>query len=172
MSALIRIGVTAAIALAVGCGQNKFQREVETESAAVKLARETAAGDYELVTTEELKALIAAGDDFALIDAMPYEDSFKKEHLAGAKNFLFPKDAVDTDDWDADACDGKSQDDFAALLGDDKDALIVTYCGFVKCARSHNAAAWARQMGYTNVKRYAGGIYAWKGAGHKTESGD
>lgn len=172
MNAVLRIGMTAAIAMAVGCGQNKFQREVETETASVKLARETMTGDYELITTDELKTLIESGDEFVLIDAMPYEDSFKKEHLVGAQNFLFPKDATNTDTWNSADCDGKSQDDYAALLGEDKDALIVAYCGFVKCARSHNAAAWARQMGYTNVKRYAGGIYAWKGAGNKTESGE
>ena len=44
------------------------------------------------------------------------------------------------------------------------ECLIVVYCGFVKCARSHNAAVFAQDLGYTNVKRYAGGIYAWRGA--------
>jgi rhodanese-related sulfurtransferase len=40
----------------------------------------------------------------------------------------------------------------------------VIYCGFVKCTRSHNGAAWAVRNGYTNVYRYPGGIFAWKGA--------
>ena len=62
---------------------------------------------------------------------------------------------------------GKSLEDYEKLLGEDKDRLIVAYCGFVKCARSHNAAAFARELGYTDVKRFPGGIYAWKGAGHK-----
>jgi thiosulfate/3-mercaptopyruvate sulfurtransferase len=45
-----------------------------------------------------------------------------------------------------------------------KDKTIVIYCGFVKCTRSHNGAAWAVKLGYTNVYRYPGGIFAWKGA--------
>jgi 3-mercaptopyruvate sulfurtransferase SseA len=65
---------------------------------------------------------------------------------------------------------GRTQVQYETLLGDDKDALIVVYCGFVKCARSHNAAIFAQQLGYTNVKRYAGGIYAWKGSGLPVES--
>jgi len=42
--------------------------------------------------------------------------------------------------------------------------------GFVKCARSHNGAAWAVKLGYKNVYRYSGGIFAWKGAGYKAEA--
>ena len=93
---------------------------------------------------------------------MPAADSYDKGHIAGAVNFAFPKEAVDT--WKDDSMDGLSQEDYEKLLGDDKDRLIVTYCGFVKCARSHNAAVFARELGYTNVKRYAGGIYAWRGS--------
>ena len=56
--------------------------------------------------------------------------------------------------------------EFEALLGPDKDKTIVVYCGFVKCTRSHNGAAWALKLGYTNVYRHPGGIFAWKGAAH------
>jgi rhodanese-related sulfurtransferase len=50
------------------------------------------------------------------------------------------------------------------MLGSDKNKLIVIYCGFVKCTRSHNGAMWAVKNGYTSVYRYPGGIFAWKGA--------
>jgi len=162
----------AAACLVAGCGKNKFQQEVETEEVAVKLAREVQQGKYELITTEELKELLNGDNSLVLIDAMPYESSFKKEHLAGAKNFLFDKDAKGTEEWDAAASDNKSLKDYEKLLGDDKSARVVVYCGFVKCARSHNAAAWAVKLGYSDVKRYAGGIFAWKGAGYPTESSD
>ena len=155
----------------LGCGKNKFQQEVETESASVKLARETVDGDYSLITTHELKKLLDDKTDMLLIDAMPLESSYQKQHIAGAKNFLFAKEANETESWRPDDSAGNSQADFEQLLGEDKDRLIIAYCGFVKCARSHNAAAWAVKLGYTNVKRYAGGIYAWKGAGFATESG-
>jgi rhodanese-related sulfurtransferase len=155
-----------------GCGQNKFEKELEFESLAVKLSREVQRGGYDLVTTDELKQLLDNKEDFVLIDAMPFETSYKKEHIAGAKNFLFAKEAQDTEQWRESDSGGKSQADFEELLGDDKQALIIVYCGFVRCARSHNGAAWAKQLGYANVKRYAGGIYAWKGKGYATRSAD
>ena len=68
--------------------------------------------------------------------------------------------------WDKNETAGKSQFDFEKLLGSDKDKVIVVYCGFVKCTRSHNGAAWAKNLGYKNVYRYPGGIFAWKGAGY------
>ena len=50
-----------------------------------------------------------------------------------------------------------------------KNKLIVIYCGFVKCTRSHNGASWAVKLGYKNVYRYPGGIFAWKGAKYPVE---
>lgn len=50
------------------------------------------------------------------------------------------------------------------LLGVDKERLIVFYCGFTKCTRSHNGAMWATKLGYKNVYRHPGGIKAWKEA--------
>ena len=93
---------------------------------------------------------------------MPYEDSYKKEHVPGALQFLFPIPDMKT--WDAKETGGKSEQDYLQLLGPDKNRLIVIYCGFVKCTRSHNGAVWAVKNGYTNVYRYPGGIFAWKGA--------
>ncbi len=58
-----------------------------------------------------------------------------------------------------------------AGLGD-LDKPVVIYCGFVKCTRSHNGAMWAKKMGYKNVFRYPGGIFAWKGAGFDIEKSD
>ena len=54
-------------------------------------------------------------------------------------------------------------------LGPDKERLIVFYCGFVKCTRSHNAAAFAKKLGYKNVYRFPGGIFAWKGGDYPVE---
>ncbi|MEE4240791.1 MAG: rhodanese-like domain-containing protein [Desulfopila sp.] len=141
---------------------NKFEQEVEKETAAVKLVREVQRGDYDLVTTEELKNWMDSGKEILIIDTMPYEDSYKKQHVPGAVQFLFP--IPDMKEWDAGETAGKTLDDFTTLLGEDKDRTIVIYCGFVKCTRSHNGAAWAVKQGYKNVYRYPGGIFAWKGA--------
>lgn len=125
-------------------------------------------GGYDVVTTEELKGWIDAGKDMLIIDTMPYDDSYKKQHVPTAKQFLFP--IPDMEVWNVKETDGKTQEDFIALLGSDKDRTIVIYCGFVKCTRSHNGAAWAKKLGYKNVYRYPGGIFAWKGANYPTES--
>ena len=143
-------------------GQSKFEKEVETEASAVKLLREVQRGGYGVVTTEELKQWIDSGKDVLVVDTMPYEDSYKKQHVPGAVQILFP--IPDMEKWDDQQTGGKTQDDFKTLLGDDKSKPIVIYCGFVKCTRSHNGAAWAVKLGYENVYRYPGGIFAWKGA--------
>ena len=66
--------------------------------------------------------------------------------------------------WEMKETDGKSQEEYAALLGPAKNRPIVVYCGFTKCGRSHNGAVWAVNLGHTNVYRYPGGIFAWQGA--------
>ena len=141
----------------------KFKKEVEKEKEAVKLVREVQRGAYDLVTTDELKTWMDEKKEMLIIDTMPYEASYKKAHVPGAVQFLFPIPDMTT--WNSGETDGKSQADYEKLLGPDKDRIIVVYCGFVKCTRSHNGAVWAKKLGYKNVYRYSGGIFAWKGAG-------
>ena len=148
-------------------GMNQFEKELEKEKVAVKLVREVQRGGYALVTTQELKKWIDDGKNILIIDTMPYEASYKKNHIPGAQQFLFPIPDMET--WDTNETDGKTKADFEALLGRDKNEPIVIYCGFVKCTRSHNGAAWAKKMGYKNVYRYSGGIFAWKGAKYELE---
>jgi thiosulfate/3-mercaptopyruvate sulfurtransferase len=159
---LVLISTSSAFAF---LGDGKFKAEVETEAVAVKLVRDVQKGGYELITTDELKAMLASGTEVLVIDTMPYEESYKKEHVPGAKQFLFP--IPDMLEWDSSLTDGKSVDDFTALLGPDKQRTMVIYCGFVKCTRSHNGALWAKKLGYEKVFRYTGGIFAWKGAGYE-----
>ena len=159
--ALVGIGLILG-GYGMGFAADKFEEEVKIEQIAVGLVNNVRDGGYKLVATEELKKWIDAKKDMVLIDTMPYEDSYKKEHVPGAKQFLFP--IPDMKAWDAKETAGKSEQDFLQLLGPDKNKLIVVYCGFVKCTRSHNGAMWAVKNGYTNVYRYPGGIFAWKGA--------
>ncbi len=168
MRALIgKLFVLLAVAMllvpAAAMAGNQFEDEAAWEKIAVKLVRDTAAGGYGLVTTEELKKWVDEKKDMLIVDTMPFADSYQKEHVPGAKQFLFPiPDMKETD--------GKSQADFEALLGKDKDKTLVIYCGFVKCTRSHNGATWAKKLGYKNVYRYSGGIFAWKGMNLPIES--
>ena len=150
--------------------ENKFEQEVETETCAVKLVREVHQGGYDVVTTAELKQWIDSGRDMVIVDTMPYEASYKKNHVPGAVQFLFP--IPEMTQWNTQETDGKSQEDFIKLLGSDKNKIVVIYCGFVKCTRSHNGAAWAVKLGYNNVYRYPGGIFAWKGADYPMETSE
>ncbi len=146
---------------AYGFMGGKFKDEVEKENGAVKLTREVINGGYDVVTASELKGWMDAQKDMIIVDTMPYEASYKKAHVPGAVQILFPIPEMKA--WDIKETDSKTKDDYAALLGADKDKTIVVYCGFVKCTRSHNGALWAKKLGYKNVYRFAGGIYAWKG---------
>ncbi len=143
---------------------NKFEDETAKEKEAVKLVHDTQAGGYGLVTTDELKKWIDSGKKMVIVDTMPFADSYKKEHIPGAVNFVFPIPTMEK--WDNTETGNKTEADYAKLLGPDKNVTIVVYCGFVKCTRSHNGAMWAKKLGYKNVLRYPGGIFAWKGAGY------
>jgi rhodanese-related sulfurtransferase len=156
----------------VGCSssdstKNKFEKEVDNEQAAVKLVREVQRGNYNVITAKELKDLMGSEKNLLIIDTMPYDASYKKAHVPGANQFLFP--IPEMKEWNSKETDGKTLDDYKALLGPDKDKAIVVYCGFVKCTRSHNGAMWAVKLGYKNVLRFPGGIFAWRGAGYPVE---
>jgi len=167
----ICLAVLACAVLLSGClgGSDKFVREVTKEAEAVKLHGETVRGGYDLITVEQLNGLMAKNTEMVVVDTMPLEASYEKNHIPDAVQFLFP--IPDMNEWDNGETAGKSQADYEALLGPDKDKLIVVYCGFVKCTRSHNGAVWAKKLGYTNVKRLPGGIFAWKGAEYPVATG-
>ena len=130
-------------------GNSKFKSEVEKEAVAVKLLREVAHGGYDVITTAELADLKASGENILIIDTMPLEASYNKNHVPGAVQFLFP--IPEMKEWNNEETAGKSEEDFKSLLGDDKDKKIIVYCGFVKCTRSHNGALCAKKLGYKNV---------------------
>ncbi len=163
---VLMVGVAGAHCGAVFAA-DKFEAEVEKEAGAVKLVREVQRGDYDVITAAELNEWIDSGKSMVIVDTMPFDASYKKQHVPSAVQFLFPIPDMDT--WDTAETDGKTADDYSALLGPDKDMPIVVYCGFVKCTRSHNGAVWARKLGYKNVYRFSGGIYAWRGAGYPVE---
>jgi thiosulfate/3-mercaptopyruvate sulfurtransferase len=167
-SAAYRCVLLGTLSLALGCGTNQYEHELQIEESAIKLAHETRTGGYDLVSTQELKQLLDSKQVLLLMDAMPAVSSYELAHLPGAVNFEFPKEVLDA--WDDQMMSGQTLASYEQFLGPEKDRLIVVYCGFVKCARSHNAAVFAKQLGYTNVKRYPGGIYAWRGAGFPVES--
>jgi len=158
MTASLLLLAAASQGLALDWGS----QELETEKVAIKLTRETVKAGYGIVRTDELRQWLEGEKTPLIVDTMPYADSYVKEHIPGAVQFEFPIEELTT-------LDDKTQADFVKLLGEDKGRLIVFYCGFTKCGRSHNGAFWAKQLGYTNVYRYPGGIKAWGQADNPVE---
>jgi rhodanese-related sulfurtransferase len=137
-------------------------KELDTEKIAVTFEKEVARGGYKVVTTEELKKWVDQKKEMLIVDTMPFEDSYKKQHIPGAVNFVLPIPEMTQ-------MDEKTKAAFEKLLGPNKDRLIVFYCGFTKCTRSHNGAMWAIKLGYKNVYRQPGGIKGWDEAGYPVE---
>jgi rhodanese-related sulfurtransferase len=129
-------------------------RDIEDDQMAVTFAREVARGGYDVVSAKELKEWMDRKKDMIIVDTMPYETSYRKQHVKGAVQIEFPIPEMTS-------LEDKTRDALIKLLGPDKDKTIVFYCGFVKCTRSHNGAMWARKLGYRNVYRFPGGIKAW-----------
>ncbi len=137
-------------------------KELDTEKLAVAFANQISQGGYKIVMTEELKAWIDNKEPMLVVDTMPFEDSYKKNHIPGAAQLEFPIEEMKE-------LDATTKDKLEKLLGPDKTRKIVFYCGFTKCTRSHNGALWAVKLGYTNVYRYPGGIKAWLEADYPVE---
>ena len=102
------------------------------------------------IEREELKAKLDRGDDFKLVMAM-HEWGFNAAHIPGSLHFA-------------------TVDEVRANL--DLDDEIVVYCSDPACLASQFAYRWLLEAGYRNVRRYAGGVSDWAGAGHELESTD
>lgn len=150
--------ITAGAAIA----GNSLLLETATEGIALKVAKEVQQGGYKLLSVAEMKKMIDAKEDMVLVDAHPPEE-FVLAYVEGAINYGFQSNR--NGKWEEDAL-GKSKEEFRKVLGSDLNRKIVIYCGFTKCGRSHNAAMWAKEMGYTNLYRVPGGISAWMDAGY------
>jgi rhodanese-related sulfurtransferase len=103
------------------------------------------------VTTDEVKKMMDAKEDFVLADALsPIE--FAEERIAGSVN-LSPT-AIRS---------GK------AKLPADKAEKLVFYCKGPKCTKSIKSAGLAQKLGYTNVAVYNEGLPEWVKRGYPTE---
>ena len=79
--------------------------------------------------------------DAMIIDARPKRAKYDKGHIPMAVSIPDSK-----------------FDKMTAQLPEDKNALLIFYCGGLKCKLSHKSAAKAEQLGYTNVKVFAKGF--------------
>ncbi len=102
------------------------------------------------IRRKELNKKIDRGDSFVLVDARS-APSYKDEHLPGA--ISLPLEEVDE----------KAE----RVLSEDDE--IVVYCSSFSCTASRNEVERLKEMGFKNVKHYAGGIKDCKKAGYPTE---
>lgn len=103
--------------------------------------------DIKTIEREELKAKLDAGEDFKLIMAM-HEWGFRVAHIPGSLHYNTVEDAKND------------------LELDDE---IVVYCTDPACVASQFAYQWLVEAGYTNVRRYEGGLSDWGAAGYELE---
>jgi rhodanese-related sulfurtransferase len=102
-----------------------------------------------LISREELKEKLDRGDDFKLVMTLGGW-AFQAKHIPGSLNISDPKD-------------------HAKLLKLDDE--IVVYCSGVDCLASISAYRILKSKGYTNVRRYAGGLADWEKAGYPLVEG-
>lgn len=86
--------------------------------------------------------------NFVLIDARP-PAKYQEGHINGAIN-------IPDAQFDA----------YAHLLPEDKDKMLIFYCGGLECPLSANSAKKAIALGYTNVYVYQEGTPFWQAAGN------
>jgi rhodanese-related sulfurtransferase len=99
------------------------------------------------ISRDELKAKLDRGDDFKLVMAM-HEWGFNAAHIPGSLHFNTIAQAQES------------------LALDDE---IVVYCSDPACVASQFAYKWLVDAGYTNVRRYSGGLSDWATAGYELE---
>ena len=105
------------------------------------LVAETA---FKIVSTDELKAMLAEGKPLTLIDSRSPQE-YQEAHIKGA--ISIPEKELQKN---------------AALLPGDKSALLVIYCNGVKCGKSKRLAQQIEPLGYTNLQIYSEGIPVWE----------
>jgi len=103
------------------------------------------------ITREQVKQALDKG--VTLVDARDPED-YEQGHLPNA--ISIPAADVQSD---------------APQLLQSKNEKIITYCGGGACPKSQEAADALRELGYTNVSEYSGGMQEWQGAGGQIDKG-
>jgi rhodanese-related sulfurtransferase len=119
-----------------GCSASK-------QAATPKAAPEAEWRFHDIVDAEFVKQhiTIPMAEDVMIIDSRPKQAKYDKGHIPMAVSIpdtYFEK--------------------FIDQLPGNKDALLIFYCGGLKCKLSHKSARKAEALGYTNVKVFAKGF--------------
>lgn len=100
-----------------------------------------------LISGGELKEKLDKGEDIKLVFALG-DWQYRAKHIPGSLHFHHLEEAL-------------------KLL--DRDDEIVVYCSNVNCSASIFAYHFLVNHGFTNVRRYAGGLLDWEDAGYPLE---
>ena len=123
-------------------------------AAPAALAEEKAKEGYVVVTSEELRAMVARQEPgMVLIDARTPKE-YQEVHIKGAIS-LPDSDLVKN----------------PALLAYPKDAKLVFYCNGVKCGKSRKSALVALEAGFPKVYVYGEGMPVWEEKGFEIYAG-
>ncbi len=99
------------------------------------------------IERDDLKDKLDAGADIRLVMSLQ-RWAFEALHIPGSLHFDTPEELL------------------TAL---DKDDEIIVYCSDPACVGSRFAYKKLIDSGYTNVRRYAGGLSDWQDAGYPLE---
>jgi rhodanese-related sulfurtransferase len=100
------------------------------------------------IMVDELSRKLDADDEFVLVDALA-PMIYAHSHLPGAINL--PPLGLDAE--------------IVARRIPDRDIEIIVYCTSAECDDSVVTAERLRALGYSNVRRYAGGKSEWRDEG-------
>jgi len=99
------------------------------------------------ISREDLKAKLDRGENFKLLMTLG-DWAYQEAHIPGSLNYSHIEDA---------------------LANLDKDEEIVVYCSDPSCIASQSAYRMLVKNGFTNVRRYSGGLAEWSAAGYPLE---
>ena len=108
--------------------------------------------NYAEVSVDFVKSAMDNKTDMVLVDSRPREGKYDQGHIPTAINI------PDT-----------HFEKMSNLLPENKEMLLVFYCGGFDCKLSHKSANKALKMGYTQVKVFSAGYPAWQEMVAKTE---
>lgn len=106
------------------------------------------------ISSKKVQSMIGGKDSFVLIDTRPAEQ-YAKNHLPAAISIP--------------ACEMTNA---SPMLPEDKDRLLVFYCGWSGCIMNKTASDAAIRAGYTNIKILSDGLAGWVKTGYPTYAAD
>lgn len=142
--------------------------EAVMEDTANFLANEVVQGKYKIIDTATMQSWILGKKNakMVVVDTMPEGDEWFNLRHIDAKHIVSAYAPLNNGEkWNAaqkKAIVAKVKKEAKKINKKNwKNVPVVTYCGFVKCGRSHTGAVALKKAGFKNVYRYTGGISAW-----------